>query len=130
MVSGEQPDSGHIDRALDLLRSEYRRRIIYVLQRRGPSSVDELADELTGAAGPADDRQRAVASLVHTHLPKLSDAEVVEYDGTEEPVSLARGVETLEPFLSVAARQEADGDLPEVAGHAAATDGVTGSAPD
>jgi predicted transcriptional regulator len=121
--------SEHIDRSCELLRSERRRRVIYTLRRSGPTSLSELADVVT-TAGLADDRQRAVASLVHTHLPKLSDADVVEYDGTGEPVSLADGVECLEPFLAVAAEREAERERPSFSGPAAASDAVAQNTPD
>lgn len=103
------PIHERIDRSCDLLGSAYRRRVIYALQKDGPSTVEELADAVV-SAGIADARKRALTSLVHTHLPKLSDADVVEYDDPEDVVSLAEGVEALEPLLTVVARQEADRD--------------------
>jgi len=101
--------SERIDRSCELLRSAYRRHVVYALGRGGPASVGELADTVT-AVGLAEDRQRAIASLVHTHLPKLSEGEVVEYEGTDEAVSLADGVDALEPLLTVAAQQELDSE--------------------
>jgi hypothetical protein len=101
------PIHERIDRSCDLLGSEYRRRVIYALQQNGPSTVGELADAVV-SAGVADARKRVLTSLVHTHLPKLSDADVVEYGGPDDVVSLSDGVEALEPFLTVAARREAE----------------------
>ncbi|UPV73120.1 hypothetical protein M0R89_11230 [Halorussus limi] len=121
--------SERIDRSCDLLRSAYRRRVIYALRRSGPASVGELADVVT-AAGLADDRQRAVASLVHTHLPKLSEADIVDYEDADEVVSLAGGVEDLEPFLAVAAEREADTDYLTFTGPAVASDAVARYMPD
>lgn len=97
------------DRSFDLLSSAYRRRVIYALVTQGPASVGELADAVV-SAGIADARDRAVVSLVHMHLPKLDDFDVVEYAGPDEAVSLGDEVERLEPYLSVAARREADLD--------------------
>jgi hypothetical protein len=113
MVAGQDMSSIHerIDRSCDLLRSAYRRRVIYALRRNGPSMTDELADAVV-SADVSDDRKRVLASLVHTHLPKLAEADVVEYDGPEELVSLSDGVEDLEPLLSVAAREEGDLEMP------------------
>jgi hypothetical protein len=101
------PIRERIDRSCDLLRSAYRRRVIYTIRKNGPSSTDELADAVV-LAGLTDGRERALASLVHTHLPKLAEADVVEYDGPEGVVSLSDGVADLEPFLTVAAREEDD----------------------
>jgi hypothetical protein len=96
-----------IDRSCDLLSSAYRRRVIYALRKDGTASVGELADAVV-SAGVADVRERAVASLVHTHLPKLAEFDIVEYDGPTDDVSLAENTELLEPFLTVAAREEAE----------------------
>ena len=101
------PVHERIDRSCDLLGSAYRRRVIYTLQKNGPSTVEELADAVV-SAGITDARKRALTSLVHTHLPKLSDADVVEYDGPEDVVSLSEGVAALEPFLTVAAQREVE----------------------
>lgn len=100
-----------IDRSCDLLRSAHRRRVIYRLRKNGPSTADELADAVV-SAGIADDRRRVLTSLVHTHLPKLAEADVVEYSGPDDVVSLSDGVEELEPFLSMVAQREADWEKP------------------
>jgi predicted transcriptional regulator len=96
-----------IDRSCDLLSSAYRRRVIYTLRKDGTASVGELAEALV-SAGVADVRERAVASLVHAHLPKLAEVGVVEYDDPNDNVSLTGNVELLEPFLRVAAREEVE----------------------
>lgn len=96
-----------IDRSCDLLSSAYRRRVIYTLQKDGPASVGELADAVV-STGVADVRERAVASLVHTHLPKLAEFGIIEYDSPDDDVSLADTLELLEPFLTVAAQEEAE----------------------
>ena len=109
MVNGRDISTvhDHVDRSFDLLGDSYRRRVVYVLTERGPATVGELADAVV-SAGLADERDSALASLVHVHLPKLDDANVVEYEGPNQAVSLDEAVTRLEPFLSVAARREAD----------------------
>lgn len=102
-----------VTRSCELLASSYRRRVIYALRKNGPVTVSELADAVV-SAGVADARDRALTSLIHTHLPKLADHGVVEYDGPDEPVSLADGVESLEPFLAVAAHEEAAVDIEQL----------------
>ncbi|WP_132057375.1 DUF7344 domain-containing protein [Halorussus amylolyticus] len=97
-----------LDASFGLLAHAHRRSVLYALREDGPKTRDELADELV-ATGVADDRDRTVASLFHTHLPKLDDAGVVEYDRDDGVVSLAPDVERLEPYLDIAAHHEADG---------------------
>ena len=129
MVSGSPHWTNHerIDRACDLLGSAYRRCVIYALQEDNRTDLDELADAVV-AAGIADDRQRATASLVHTHLPKLADFGVVSYADPEDEVSLDDGVEALEPFLQVAAREEMDDTRPPFPGDASGA--VASNAPE
>lgn len=114
MVAGHDMSPIHerIDRSCKLLGNAYRRRVIYALQKDGPSTAEDLADAVV-SAGLADARKRVLASLVHTHLPKLADAGVVEYDGPEDVVALSDGVADLQPFLTVAAREEADCEPPQ-----------------
>lgn len=109
MVDGHDTLSVHerIDSSCDLLSNASRRRVIYALWKRGPTTVGDLADAVV-AAGHADARDGALTSLVHVHLPKLDDSDVVEYDGPDDVVELGEGVERLEPFLSFVARREAD----------------------
>lgn len=128
MVARHEMSSIHerIDRSCDLLRNAYRRRVIYALRKNGPSTADELANGVV-TAGLSNDRERALASLVHTHLPKLAEADVVEYDGPEDVVSLSDGVEDLEPFLSVAAREEGDLETPSAVEGCAANAAFGGS---
>lgn len=116
-----------IDRSLDLLGSAYRRRVVYVLRENRTATIDELADAVVDA-GLADDRDRVRASLVHVHLPKLRDFDVVEYAGLDGTVSLADGVARLDPFLDAAAREETTGDsVPATEPH---LDAVAGSRPE
>jgi len=125
-----QDESGlheRIDRSFDLLGSACRRRVIYALRADGPATVEELADAVV-AAGVADERERIVASLTHAHLPKLDEFDVVEYAGPDAPVTLADGVELLEPFLRIAARRETNRDPNPAAGPA--PDAVAGTSPD
>ena len=100
-----------IDRSYDLLSNAYRRQILYTLREEedGTATTDELADAvLTG--GLADARDRTLATLVHTHLPKLDDHGIVAYDRDDSVVTLADGVSRLEPFLDVTARRETDAE--------------------
>lgn len=130
MVRGsvQRPNHERIDRACDVLGSAHRRCVIYTLQENGRTDLGGLADAVV-SAGLADDRQRAAASLVHNHLPKLADSGVVSYADPEEAVSLDDGVEALDPFLAVAAREELDGDRPAFPGRDG-SDAVASRAPE
>ena len=107
MVSGtgRRTVAERIDRSYDLLSHAYRRQILYALREDGTATTGELADAVL-TAGLADARDRTLAGLIHTHLPKLDDHGIVEYDRDDGVVSLADGVSRLEPFLEVTARRE------------------------
>ncbi|WP_276300377.1 DUF7344 domain-containing protein [Halorussus lipolyticus] len=117
-----------IDRSCDLLSSSYRRHVIYALQADGPASVGELADAVV-SAGIADEHERAMASLVHNHLPKLAEFDVVTYDGPNDEVSLDDGIAGLEPFLTTAARAETESE-PRAFAEVASPDSIARNAPD
>ncbi|NGM68363.1 helix-turn-helix transcriptional regulator [Natronolimnobius sp. AArcel1] len=88
-----------------LLSNADRRCILETLSERGPTTVDELATELAVApsktpdSGRADAVSRAKISLVHRHLPRLADHNVIAYDGPDGPVSL-ESVDGLESSLN------------------------------
>ena len=87
--SSRQPDGGRtpLDELLDALGHSTRRRILSHLRDHGVASLDELATQVaaweSGAPPdevPAEQRDRAAATLAHTHLPKLAEAGCIEYD--------------------------------------------------
>lgn len=100
-----------VDRSCDLLSSAYRRCVIYALRTNGPATVRQLA-ETAVEAGLADTRKRAFVSLVHTHLPKLADFDIVDYENPEDVVSLDDGVEQLEPLVTITERRETGSEFP------------------
>ena len=113
-----------IDRSYDLLSNAYRRQILYTLRdgEDDTATTGELADAVL-TAGLADARDRTLASLIHTHLPKLDDHGVVEYDRDDGVVSRADSVSRIEPFLEVTARRETGAE------HRSFADGTPREAP-
>lgn len=71
----------------DLLSHRYRRFVLHFLATRsnGVSDRLELATVVSEAVhdegvSPEDDLDRIVTELHHVHLPKLADANVLDYD--------------------------------------------------
>lgn len=95
------------DEAYDLLSNSRRRFVISHLRKRGrPIQLDELAAEVAAWENdlPADEltdqhRKRAYVSLYQTHIPKLEEAGIVEFDSDEGTVTLRDGISQLEQFL-------------------------------
>ncbi|NHN57790.1 MULTISPECIES: hypothetical protein [Halorussus] len=93
-----------------LLADARRRRALRYLSRTvGATDLDDLAAELALREGEASAsrRDRIRASLFHVHLPKLRDAGVVRYDAERGTVERRSRRDQLEPYLSLAAADEA-----------------------
>jgi hypothetical protein len=83
----------------DVLRNERRRRLLRTLDDAdGTMTIGDLADRIAEAeAGddeaPSDVRQSVYVSLHQTHLPKLHDLGVLEYDRDDRSVTLLEPAE-------------------------------------
>lgn len=85
--SGDAASEGEsvpLTTAFRLLARRPRRQLLYLLHQRddGAASLDALARRLAerGSEVGADDPSGLRVALHHVHLPKLDEAEVVEYD--------------------------------------------------
>jgi hypothetical protein len=99
-----------VSSAFELLQDARRRGVLYTVKRNGETSIDEVANRI--AAWESADSQRATepkavkTSLVHSHLPKLDGAGVVDYDSERGTVELASDATGLEPFLQCTRERE------------------------
>jgi DNA-binding transcriptional ArsR family regulator len=86
-VFADPADEATVDRVLDLLADRTRRELLPYLASVGdPVTVSDAAAYLASANGvPGETAERIEVALVHTHVPKLANAGVVDYDeGTGE----------------------------------------------
>lgn len=70
---------------LQLLANPHRREILrHLNDQNGPTDVEELTRTISADGGtdvPSNqDERRPQIDLYHTHLPKLADADLLEYD--------------------------------------------------
>lgn len=91
-----------VDTAMDLLANRRRRAMLDALEANdGSATLTELAVEIAAQEAGSEPNaisdhgdvsareQRAVRiSLHHTHIPKLSAAEAIDYDSATETVAL------------------------------------------
>ncbi len=100
------PDAGPtVTETLDLLRHEYRRRILGAcLEAERPAvELDEIIEAISEADSGREPAEAEIASeLRHQHLPKLAEYGVIEYDERSRAVRYHRSevVEALYQTIS------------------------------
>lgn len=85
-----ETDDSSKDRAhvFEVLQHRVRRAALLTLRNlEEPIEVDRLAEEVSAAT--EDDRSVAI-NLHHLHLPRLSDAGLVDYDRANQKAELSR----------------------------------------
>ncbi|KZN23573.1 MULTISPECIES: hypothetical protein [unclassified Haladaptatus] len=102
------------DQVFEVLKSPRRRYALYYLRREG--GIVELSDltdqvavwenDTTLSGLTSEQRKRVYISLYQTHLPKLDDAGIVEYDRDEGEISLSRRARELDTYLGDVSRPE------------------------
>lgn len=96
------------DVTFDLLSDSRRRTALWcLLERGGPMTVEDLASAI--ASDEADDaaahHRRVEIALRHVHLPKLGDADVIEYRRATGVVALTAAIDDLAPLLERCVKQ-------------------------
>ncbi|WP_436927701.1 winged helix-turn-helix domain-containing protein [Halosimplex amylolyticum] len=79
--------AGSVTATLAALADDTRREILHYLiyESDGVASYEELARQVQSQESDQE-LERSVALLHHQHLPKLSDADLVEYDARSSTV--------------------------------------------
>lgn len=83
-----------VDAVFAALADEDRRSVLAYLQDAGEATVEELStavDERASDPRGGTHGRDALVRLHHVHLPKLSDAGLVEYDRTSGQVEYVGG---------------------------------------
>lgn len=113
-MSSTNTDALSRDEVYDILSNGRRRFVIYLLRDEGePVPLSELSDRVAAWENdlPVDeltDQQikRVYVSLYQTHIPKLEDSGIVEYDKDSGLVSLTSNVSSLDAYLPEEERRE------------------------
>jgi predicted transcriptional regulator len=91
----------------DVLRNQRRRLVLEQLhEAEGGESVRDLAEyigsvEADESPPPRNVRQSVYVALHQTHLPKLDDLGIVDYDSDEKVVTLARHADDVAIYMEV-----------------------------
>ena len=106
-TGGDTPDELSTSEIHDVLRNDRRRLVLERLRTaRDAETVSDLAEHIGSVeAGesppPRNVRQSVYVSLHQTHLPKLDDLGIVDYDPDGKTVELAANADALEAYLDV-----------------------------
>jgi hypothetical protein len=106
------------DLVFDILKNRRRRQVLrYLMAIDDAASIGDLAEQLAAWENdvPKGDitykqRKRVYISLHQTHLPKLDDARVVDYDSRSGMVSLTDGIEPYRVHLDLDPADVVDDD--------------------
>jgi hypothetical protein len=107
--SPSEPEALSKDTVFSLLSNQRRRYAIHYLHRTAePASLRDLTEQVAAWENgvTVDDleykqRKRVYTSLHQTHLPKLVEAGVVEYDRDEDTVELTDRAAVLDAYLEL-----------------------------
>lgn len=92
----------------DVLSSPRRRYLLYYLRTvGGTAELNEIAqqvaaweNEIEVEAVERQQRKRVYVSLYQSHVPRLTEVGIIEYDADAGVVALADGAETIDVFLA------------------------------
>ena len=95
------------DQVFDILSSPRRRYVLYYLREYGgPVELTDLAEKLAAWENdttveelPPQARKRVYVSLYQTHVPKLQEAGLIEYDSDSGQLSLSERESPVDPYL-------------------------------
>jgi DNA-binding transcriptional ArsR family regulator len=102
------------DTIFSMLSNQRRRHVLHYLKRNeGPATIRDLAEQLAawenGVAVQEltyKQRKRVYTSLHQTHLPKLDDCGVVEYNRDRGVITLTGRVSELDVYLEVVPKND------------------------
>ncbi|UPV99114.1 hypothetical protein M0R88_11310 [Halorussus gelatinilyticus] len=112
-VSDQQTVVADLDELFEVLADGNRRRLLGYFDDNADDVaafsdlVEHVADESVAVSN--DDHKRVAVKLHHTHLPKLEDANLVEYDPRSETVRY-RGGPAVGEWVEMARAYESGSD--------------------
>lgn len=91
----------------DLLRNERRRQVIKHLQETvGKTTLRDLAEQIaeyeTGESPPPKNIRNSVYNSLHqTHLPKLDQRGIIDYDSDRKTIKLREKARSVEVYMEI-----------------------------
>jgi DNA-binding transcriptional ArsR family regulator len=102
------------DIIFSMLSNQRRRHVLHYLKRNdGPAKIRDLAEQIAAWENGVEiqelnykQRKRVYTSLHQTHLPKLDDCGIVEYNRDRGVVTLTDRVSELDVYLEVVPKND------------------------
>lgn len=102
-----QTKASRMEAACSLLAESERRFLLYQLAETGSANLEELISQIivwkqdeSAAAIDPDRQEQLYISMVHNHLPRLTDYDIIEYDLRSGDVVLSAGFDDIKPLLN------------------------------
>jgi DNA-binding transcriptional ArsR family regulator len=116
LMSRTEPPESKLskDTIFSMLSNQRRRHVLHYLKRNeGPATIRELAEQLAAWENAVEiqeltykQRKRVYTSLHQTHLPKLDDCGIVEYNRDRGIITLTDRVSELDVYLEVVPKND------------------------
>ena len=113
-VADDETERLSKDVIFELLKNRRRREVLaYLLEADETVTLGELAEQIAAwendtsvNALNSDQRKRVYVALYQTHLPKMDDAGIVEYDQDRGLISLADNADLLRMYLDTESHRQ------------------------
>ncbi|MFC6718283.1 ArsR family transcriptional regulator [Natrialbaceae archaeon GCM10025810] len=114
VTESEEDERLSKDVIFELLKNRRRREVLaYLLDADGTVTLGELAEQIAAwendtsvNALSSDQRKRVYVALYQTHLPKMDDAGIVEYDQDRGLITLSDNADLLMMYLDTDSHQQ------------------------
>jgi hypothetical protein len=116
-LAGQSEDGLPLETVFDILRNERRQRVLGYLAVSGGdvARTGELAEHVAAiendvavAELSSQQRKRVYVALYQCHLPKMADANVVEFDKDRGTIRRGPNASQITPYLDVQPEDETD----------------------
>ena len=113
----ESGDDLPLDVVFDILSVERRRHTLaYLLTESAQTTLGDLAEHIACLENDKDlvdlssqERKRVYVGLYQSHLPRMDDAGVVDFDSDRKTVELGANAAQLAPYLELATEDQSGG---------------------